>query len=105
MTINPKLLDELVTGYQKPEDILGENGILKQFTKALLERALKAELTGHLGYEKHDPSGRKSGNSRNGASRKTLKGEFGEVEIETPRVPSSRRSSRGTRRDLRDSTI
>jgi putative transposase len=85
MAIEPKLLDELVAGYQKPEDMLGENGILKQLTKALLERVLKAELTGHLGYEKHDPAGRGSGNSRNGASRKKLKGEFGEMEIETPR--------------------
>jgi putative transposase len=48
-------------------------------------RALQTELTGRLGYEKHDPAGHKSGNSRNGTSRKKLKGDFGEMELETPR--------------------
>src|SRR4051812_18273480 len=85
MTINPKLLDEVLAGYKKPEDMIGENGLLKQLTKALLERAMQAELTGHLGYEKHDPAGHHSGNSRNGTSRKKLKGDFGEIELETPR--------------------
>ena len=85
MTINPKLLDELLANYKKPEDMIGENGLLKQLTKALLERAMQAELTGHLGYEKHDPAGHNSGNSRNGVSRKKLKGDFGEIELETPR--------------------
>jgi putative transposase len=79
------LLDKLLEGYQKPEDLIGENGLLKQLTKALVERALKAELTHHLGYEKNDASGRGSGNSRNGKSGKTLKGDFGQVEIEVPR--------------------
>jgi putative transposase len=85
MAINPKLLDELLADYKKPEDMIGENGLLKQLTKALLERALQAEITGHLGYEKNDPAGNKSGNSRNGKSRKTLKGDFGKIELETPR--------------------
>jgi len=66
-----ELLDELLKDYQKPEDILGENGLLKQFTKAILERALGAELTQHLGYERHDPAGYGSGNSRNGTTEKT----------------------------------
>ena len=51
----------------------------------MLERALQGELTEHLGYSKHDPAGHNSGNSRNGATRKTLKGDFGEIELETPR--------------------
>ena len=85
MTIDPKLVDELLAGYKKPEDIIGENGLLKQLTKALLERAMNAELTEHVGYEKHDPAGYNSGNSRNGASKKKLKGDFGEMELETPR--------------------
>ena len=83
--ISPELIDELLKGYRKPEDLIGENGLLKRLTKAVLERALAAELTGHLGYEKHDPAGYKSGNSRNGASSKTVKGEFGEIQVETPR--------------------
>jgi putative transposase len=85
MEIDNKLIDELLKGYRKPEDIIGENGLLKQLTKALLERAMNAELTHHLGYEKHDPKGYHSGNSRNGTSEKTVKGEFGELELEVPR--------------------
>src|ERR1700756_5347638 len=85
MAIDNKLIDQLLTDYKKPEDIIGENGLLKQLTKAILERALAAEMTHHLGYEKHDPAGHHSGNTRNGKSPKTLKGDFGELELETPR--------------------
>lgn len=85
MTIDPKLVEELLAGYKKPEDIIGENGLLKQLTKAILERALKAELTDHMGYEKYDPAGHHSGNSRKGTTTKKLKGEFGEIDLETPR--------------------
>lgn len=85
MAIDKKLVDQLLADYKKPEDIIGENGLLKQLTKAILERALQAELSDHLGYEKHDPAGHHSGNSRNGSSRKRLKGNFGELELETPR--------------------
>jgi putative transposase len=85
MAIDLNLIDKLLAGYKKPEDIIGENGLLKQLTKALLERAMQAEMTEHLGYEKHDPAGKNSGNSRNGATTKALKGDFGEVPLETPR--------------------
>src|SRR5690348_2737877 len=85
MEIKKEVLDELIQDYQKPEDLIGETGLLKQLTKALMERALNAELTHHLGYEKHDPAGYNSGNSRNGGSAKTVRGEFGEITIETPR--------------------
>lgn len=85
MAIDKKLIDQLVADYKKPEDIIGENGLLKELTKAILERALQAELSEHLGFEKHDPAGRHSGNTRNGSSRKRLKGSFGELELETPR--------------------
>src|SRR5215471_10262704 len=83
--LKPDLVDELLKGYEKPEDIIGENGLLKRLTKALLERAMNAELTNHLGYEKHDPAGNNSGNSRNGTTSKTVKGDFGEIVVETPR--------------------
>lgn len=63
----------------------GEEGLFKRLKKALIERALGAELTDHLGYEKGDPSGRGSGNSRNGASAKTILTEDGELSIEVPR--------------------
>src|SRR5246127_5721168 len=85
MAIDKKLIDQLLTDFKKPEDIIGENGLLKQLTKAILERALQAEMTDHLGYEKHDPAGHRRGNTRNGKSQKTLTGEFGELELETPR--------------------
>jgi putative transposase len=80
-----EVVDELLENYQKPEDILGEDGLLKQLTKALLERALNAELTTHLGYKKHEPAGYGSGNTRNGKSKKTLKGDFGELDLAIPR--------------------
>ena len=83
--INIDLIDQLLKDYKSPEDVLGENGLLKQLTKAVLERALKAELSHHLGYEKHSPEGKNSGNARNGISKKTLKGEFGTLPIEVPR--------------------
>src|SRR5436189_1703175 len=85
MAIDKTLIDHLLADYKKPEDIIGENGLLKQLTKAILERALQAELTDHLGFEKHDPAGHHSGNTRNGTGRKALKGDFGELELETPR--------------------
>jgi len=85
MAIDLKLIDKLLADYKKPEDIIGENGLLKQLTKALLERAMQAEMNEHLGYEKHDPEGYNSGNSRNGVTSKTLKGDFGEIPLETPR--------------------
>jgi len=79
------LLDQLLKNYKKPEDILGEQGLLKRLSKAVLERALGAELTDHLGYEKHAPAGRGSGNSRNGTTDKTLKGKSGEIQVDVPR--------------------
>lgn len=85
MPIDNKLIDNLLKDYKTPEEILGDNGLLKQLTKAVLERAMQAELTEHLGYEKHDASGDNSGNSRNGKSKKTLKGDFGNLPIEVPR--------------------
>ena len=85
MPITNEVLDEILKDYEKPEDLLSENGLLQQLTKALVERALKGELTHHLGYEKHDPKGNNSGNSRNGTTPKTLKGKRGQVEIEIPR--------------------
>jgi putative transposase len=80
--ISDELVDELLKQGRTAEDV---NGLLQQITKAVLERALRGELTEHLGYSKHDPAGNNSGNSRNGATRKTLQGDFGEIELETPR--------------------
>ena len=65
--------------------LTGEGGLLQQLTKRVLESALEGEITDHLGYEKHDPAGDGSGNSRNGTRAKTVLTEVGPVEIEVPR--------------------
>lgn len=79
-----ELLAELVKG-KSPEEILGEDGVLKQLTKRLVENALEGEMTEHLGYEPHASEGRNTGNSRNGKGEKTVHTENGSVEIEVPR--------------------
>src|SRR5947207_15531561 len=84
-TITPELLDQLLANYEKPEDLTGDGGLFKQLKKALIERALGAELSDHLGYEKGDPAGRGSGNSRNGTSATTVLTEDGEIDLAVPR--------------------
>ena len=86
MEIRKEILDELIKDYKNPEDLIGENGLLKQLTKALLERAMAAELTQELGFEKNDKSSLKeNGNRRNGTSPKTVKSKHGEIELAVPR--------------------
>ena len=80
-----ELVDELVADCENPEELLGRDGLVKQMTKKLVERMLQAEMSDHLGYDKHDPAGRGSGNSRNGNSAKTLKSEHGSIPLEIPR--------------------
>lgn len=89
MPISREVLDELLKEYEHPEDLLGDDGILQQLTKALVERALEGELTHHLGYEKHSAEGRNTGNSRNGSSPKTVRGKRGELRIAVPRDRNS----------------
>ncbi len=78
-------MSSLLANYKKPEDLIGENGLLKQLTKLLVERALDAELTEHLGHERNETVSNVAGNTRNGKSKKTLKGDFGELSIAVPR--------------------
>lgn len=85
MPITPDVLDQLLKDCTTSDDLLGEDGLLQQLTKALVERALQGELTHHLGYAKHAVEGKNTGNSRNGTSSKTLKGKRGQVDIEVPR--------------------
>lgn len=90
MEIRKEILDELIKDYQNPEDLLGEEGILKQLTKALLERAMQAELTHELGYEKNDKSFLKeNANRRNGTSAKTVRSKHGEITLSVPRDRNS----------------
>jgi len=79
------LIDRLLSDYKNPEDLIGENGLLKQLTKAVIERVLQSEMTAHLGHDKHAPVINETRNARNGKSNKTLKGDFGELPIEIPR--------------------
>ena len=90
MPINDKIIDQLIAGYKKPKDLIGENGLLKELTKKLLERAMRAEMTVHLGHEKNKPVTNADGNTRNGRYKKKISGEFGELDVD---VPCDRESS------------
>jgi len=84
--IDEQLADQLLGKAQaEGVELLGPDGLLSQVTRAVLERALAEEMTGHLGYEKHDPAGRGSGNSRNGMTSKTLLTDVGAVGLQVPR--------------------
>lgn len=84
--VDAGLLDELMARVDAGElQLTGEGGFLPGLIKAVLERGLAAELTEHLGYDKGDPAGRGSGNSRNGVTPKTISTEVGDVELATPR--------------------
>ena len=85
MAIDKDILDRLLKDYKSPEDLLGPGGLIKQLTGALVERALEAEMTDHLGYEKHETKGRGSGNSRNGSTKKTLRTDDGPMTVTVPR--------------------
>ncbi len=85
MTFRAELLDELLINYNSPEDLLGEGGILKQLTAALVQRCLKAEMDEHLEQSSAAASPEQPRNRRNGHSKKTIKGEFGTAEIAVPR--------------------
>jgi putative transposase len=84
MSIKKELLDELLKNYKKPEDMFGENGVFKQLKKALVERALEAEMSNYLGYEKNEQS-KSTGNYRNGKTSKQVLMDEGGIEIEIPR--------------------
>ena len=84
--VDEELADQLLGKAQaEGAELPGPDGLLSQVTKALLERALAEEMTGHLGYDKHDPAGRGSGNSRNGTTPKTVLTDVGAVDLAVPR--------------------
>lgn len=83
--INDAVLDELLKGCERPEDLMADGGLMKELRKALMQRMLGAELTEHLGYEHGETAPPVQTNRRNGVSRKTLKSEDGAFEIEVPR--------------------
>jgi len=79
------LIDGLRANDKKPEDLIGEDGLLRPPTKDLVERAQEAEMAEYLGYAKNESVVNAAGNIRNGTSRKTLKGDLDELSIEIPR--------------------
>src|SRR6201984_628875 len=87
--IDPAIIEELLKGYERPEDLSGPGGIMEQLSKRLYERVLGAEMTHYLGYEKGQApkvgEDEKRENHRNGTSKKTLLSEDGKLEIEGPR--------------------
>jgi putative transposase len=83
--LSDEVIDELLAGARTEEEIVGPGGVLARVTKRLVERALRAELTEHLGYEPHQEPPGGVGNTRNGSTAKTLATEHGLVEIKTPR--------------------
>ncbi len=83
--VDSELVDRLLEQAGEGADLLGPDGLLSALTKSVLERALDAELTDHLGYERGDPGGRGSGNSRNGSSGKTVHTDVGSVRLDVPR--------------------
>jgi len=85
MAISKEVLDELLKEYKGPDDILGPEGLVKQLSKALIERAMQTEMTEQLGYEKSQFGEKETDNRRNGTSLKTLRTDQGPMEIEIPR--------------------
>lgn len=84
--IDDQLLDQLLASTsERGISLTGEGGFLPELIKSVLERGMNAELTSHLGYEKNDPAGRGSGNSRNGTTPKTVATEVGPIELDRPR--------------------
>ena len=105
MAITKEILDELLKEYKGPDDFYGPDGLIKQLSKALIERMMQAELTDQLGYEKSESGEKQTENRRNGKTSKTLRTDQGPMEIEIPRdrdgefepkiVPKHQREWRG----------
>jgi len=85
LEISDAMIDAWLKECENPEDILGNDGLLRKLSTRILERALAGEMDDHLGYRKHEAKGRNSGNSRNGGYGKTLKSKNGEIRIDVPR--------------------
>ena len=85
MTAHPRSCFSAARWSTEGVELIGPGGLLTGLTTTVLETALEAEITDHLGYDKHDPMGRNGGNSRNGTRSKTVLTEIGPVQIEVPR--------------------
>ena len=85
MAISKEVLDELMKEYKGPDDFYGPDGLIKQLSKAIIERAMQTELTEQLGYDKSESGEKETENRRNGKTSKTLRTDQGPMEIEVPR--------------------
>jgi len=85
MAITKEILDELLKDCKGPDEFYGPDGLVKQLSKALIERMMQAELTDQLGYEKSKSGEKQTENRRNGKTSKTLRTDQGPMEIEVPR--------------------
>lgn len=88
MKLTPEIIEQLQSDLSEAktyEDLMGKDGAIKKLMAKALEGMLDAELTEQLGYEKHSPTGKNTGNSRNGKTKKTLKNDNGEIELSVPR--------------------
>jgi transposase-like protein len=92
MTISKEVLDELLSGVENADDLLGNQGLMTELKVRLMERMLGAELTEHLGYEPETQPADHQSNRRNGTTRKTLKGNDGALPIDVPRDRPSHRN-------------
>jgi transposase-like protein len=81
MAITKEALGELLKGCRGPDDFYGPGGLVKQLSKAIVERMMQAELTEQLGYEKNEPGEKRTANRRNGKSAKTLRTDQGPMDI------------------------
>ncbi|PNE39904.1 hypothetical protein AOB60_02005 [Streptomyces noursei] len=97
--MSPEAIDELIADAKESGVPLGgQGGLLQQMMKQVIERALQAEMSDHLGYEAGDPAGRGGGNHRNGLHGKTVTTTVGPVEIDVPRDRKGAFEPRITRR-------
>jgi putative transposase len=88
MELTNAMIEQLKADLSKAktwEDLMGKEGAIKKLITTTLEGMLDSELTGQLGYERYSPQGKNTGNSRNGKTKKTLKNDSGEIEIQVPR--------------------
>ncbi len=83
--IKDELLDQLLENYSKPEDLTGPDGLLNELKRRLINRVMDAELTTHLGYDKHGKRVVPGGDARNGHSKKSLRSDDGKIEVKVPR--------------------
>ena len=92
MKLTPEMIQQLEKDFSKAksyEDLMGKDGVIKKLIKSSLENMLDAELSEHLGYDKHSPEGHNSGNSRNGKTHKSIKTDEGMIDLEIPRDRNS----------------